>query len=252
MPLERVKTIVIGKCLESLMFATLVEDSKYIDIGPEIYNSHETIKDKLYFKLKTCLSLLGKSSNFKQVENIRIRGDLCKIILSAREKSYKFNKCIIFDHDIVDVENKVLSIKKNKIKIIDNFKITGISKNYSFEKISTDDFFVKNIYPYNSGRVGGSDYVTDLEVESFLEREQINDFNFSDTMVRFKLEDILTNSNFKLRMAGKLKSGAPKFSRPNLEHVSRTIINQDAVNYKDSKSVIFMRGKNIVKFLNDF
>ena len=252
MSLELVHTIVVGKCLESLMFASLVEDSKHIDSGPPMFNSHETLKDKLWFNLKTYLSLLGRSSNFKQVKKVRVRDDVCKVVYPGRERKYKFNKCVIFDNNIVDVENKILSIKKHKIKIIDEFKISGVSKNYCFNKVTTTDSFVKNIYPYNSGRIDGSKYVTDLQVESFLDKNQINDFQYSDTMVKFKLEDVLTNGDFKLRIAGKLKSGKPKFSRPNLEHVSRTVINQDIVRYKDTKNVIFMHEKNVVKLLNDF
>ena len=119
MSLELVHTIVVGKCLESLMFTSLVEDSKHIDSGPPMFNSHEVLKDKLWFNFKTYLSLLGRSSNFKQVEKVRVRDGICKVVYPGREKKYKFNNCVIFDNNIVDVENKILSIKKDKIKIVD-------------------------------------------------------------------------------------------------------------------------------------
>lgn len=244
--------VVIGKSLESMMFSVLLDNSSHIDNGFVELNPNEGSKKKLRSFLKLYLSLSGKSLNFEKVSKIRIRDNNCKILCEKNSTQHTFDNCIVFESENLDLENEILSHKKNKMEVTDYFKISGVSKNYSFDTIKLKDPFVNRIYPYNSGRVAGSKYVTDLKVISFLDQEGLSDFSYSDTMVRFKLEKLLNSVGFRFKASGTLKSGEVKYSRPGLEHMERVVKSRDEISYKDSESVVFTAGKNIIDVLRKY
>jgi hypothetical protein len=240
---------VIGSSLESMLFSLALENSMHLDNGfnpPEFF---EKDKVKLWSNVKWYLSLFGRSANFELPDSIRILDGVCKISAGGQVQKIKFEKCIIFDALDIVVDNDVIDKDEQQLKVIDHFYLGGMSKNYLFNKIETEENFVKEIYPYNSGRVEGSDYVTDCQIVSYLSKEDINNFDYSDTMVKFKLEKVLLSAGFKPKIAGKLKSGANKYSRPVLEHQYRKVINRDRLIYEDSENVIFVGTKNTEELL---
>ncbi len=74
--------------------------------------------------------------------------------------------------------------------MIDWFDCQGLY-NLDFDEITTEDKFVNNIKLFKSLRIDGNRKYLDLLCESFLTDIQLKNFDFSDTMARFKVADLL-------------------------------------------------------------
>ena len=75
-------------------------------------------------------------------------------------------------------------------RVIDWFDCQGLY-NLDFDTITTGDKFVHNIKLFKSRRIDGNQKYLDLYCESFLSKEQLKSFDYSDTMARFKVTGIL-------------------------------------------------------------
>jgi hypothetical protein len=66
-----------------------------------------------------------------------------------------------------------------------------------FDEIQTEDDFVNKIKLFKTPRIDGNNRYMDLLCESFLTEEQLNNFDYSDTMVRLKTEHMLQEKGIK-------------------------------------------------------
>jgi hypothetical protein len=94
---------------------------------------------------------------------------------------------------ILDYEN-VYGVEFNRnlvnYRVVDWFDCQGLYK-LEFEEIKTEDQFVNLIKFFKSTRIDGNQKYLDLLCESYLSEEQLKNFDYSDTMVRLKVEDLL-------------------------------------------------------------
>ena len=101
---------------------------------------------------------------------------------------------------------------------------------------SADDF-VHEIHFFKPDRVSTAAH-RDMAVVSYLSDEELSTFEYSDTMVRFKLEFLL-KSHVLGAKNGLDNLGNPRYHKPKLYPYQRDVREQSSVLYEDSESVIF-------------
>ena len=75
-------------------------------------------------------------------------------------------------------------------RVVDWFDCKGLY-DLDISEINTNDDFVRKIKLFPTTRVDGDQKYMDLLCESFLSEEQLKSFDYSDTMSRFKVVDLL-------------------------------------------------------------
>ena len=124
--------------------------------------------------------------------------------------------------------------------VLDDFELSQLGKDgKSISDLREDTRFSKKITFYTSDRVDGASYITDCVVESILTQEELNSFDYSDTMVKFVVERYLKLQNVNGTFMNLYKNGTPKYRKPVVKHVKRLIIEKDNNLYKDTKNVKF-------------
>jgi len=92
---------------------------------------------------------------------------------------------------------------------------------HEIDFIETDDDFVKHIWFYPSDRIDGNSPVKDACVVSYLTEEELFDFDFSETMARFKMIHEMEKRGMKGVFNGYGPNGNPKYYRFRTTHFAR-------------------------------
>lgn len=107
-------------------------------------------------------------------------------------------------------QNTVFSIQYETLHVFDTENVAGVSMqrelqhyrvvdwfdckglyDVGFEELTTEDKFVNKIKLFKTLRIDGDQKYLDLLCESFLTEDQLKNFDYSDTMARFKVADLL-------------------------------------------------------------
>lgn len=180
--------IVIGADLDAVRFAY---DNKYLLIKnrPPRHHSYEGVEqewaEKIYRLYEMALVPFADKSN-----NIRVYPEEKKLKVFTGRNTYtvRYEKLYLYDDD--NVEGASLDRELLHYRVIDWFDCQGLY-NLDFDEIITDDKFVNKIKLFKTRRIDGNQKYLDLLCESFLTEEQLKNFDYSDTMVRFKAVDML-------------------------------------------------------------
>ena len=89
--------------------------------------------------------------------------------------------------------------------------------------IETNDMLAKEMWFYPSDRIDGATAIKDVCVVSVLTKQQINDFNYSETMVRFKLLHEMQSLGLKGPSNGYGPNGKLKHYKIRATSTDRTI-----------------------------
>ena len=132
----------------------------------------------------------------------------------------RFNQCYYFG------DNNVQGLFEQKT--LDNYEYicydwVAFNKGgkHDIDFIETRDDFVKRIWFYSSDRIDGNTPVKDACVLSVLSEEQIRDFNYSETMAKFKLISEMEDRGMKGQFNGYGPNGNPKYYKFKTTHMRR-------------------------------
>tara|TARA_B100001123_G_scaffold74689_5_gene84325 strand:+ start:53640 stop:54548 length:909 start_codon:yes stop_codon:yes gene_type:complete len=92
-----------------------------------------------------------------------------------------------------------------------------ISQDY----FKTSDDFVNEVWLYSSDRIDGDTGVKDACVISYLTQQQLKDFDYSETMARFKMLDEMEKRGLKGPQNGLTTAGNPKHYKIRATHMRR-------------------------------
>jgi hypothetical protein len=92
---------------------------------------------------------------------------------------------------------------------------------HDIDYIETGDDFVKRVWFYSSDRIDGNTLVKDACVLSILTADQIHDFNYSETMAKFKLNSEMESRGMKGQFNGYGPTGKPKHYKFKTTHIRR-------------------------------
>jgi len=164
---------------------TLKTNDGCIDFG--------TPKDKLRSDLLLSLSMSGLILNSTPPWNIKIEDNKVHYFSKARKYSTSCESIRIFNSDSITG----LDIKKHDVfyEVYDSIHIRSSNKS-DIEYIKTEDNFVKEIYIYPSDRNGTRKEDRDIICKSILTKEQLNSFDYSDTICRMKVAAKMKENGF--------------------------------------------------------
>jgi|10_taG_2_1085330.scaffolds.fasta_scaffold48955_3 hypothetical protein len=152
----------------------------------------------------------------------------------------KFDKLIIFDDTDIDGLPRVVSELKCKNRVIDWINIRSSSR-HEIKSLYGDDNFVSEIIFYSSDRSDNKKH-KDLVSISYLADEELLDFNYSSTMVKFKVLDMMKRSGIKGKRNGidPRNKNKYKYYAIKIEPTKRKIENLSKRIYEEDDRFIFI------------
>ena len=241
--------IVIGCSLPSLLFA-YKNNFKLIytrNIFPSkiekniFFEDDEYIPLSLWKKLYYILSLSGNILFSDKIDNIRIdENDVGVFTKRARKYTIEYKKVYVFDDfNLYGIPDE-LSLKQDTIlEIRDWFDVkSGMKHEHSF--LISDSKFVNKIIFYQSDRIDGNHDLKDAVAISYLTKEQLDDFEYSDVSARFKAKHIMKQSGIKGTRNGRdtKNKSLYKYYAIRLENREREIVYK-LKNYKSTDRLVF-------------
>ena len=192
-------------------------------------------KLELWERLVLVLGLAGLLPMADKAASLTINKNVLKAVTHvSRLGRFEFEKLIIFDDEKING----LPFLKNRIelqvKVIDWFNVRS-GMEHPHDVIDTDDHFVNRIYFYPSDRLDGAKgkrLRKDLVAVSYLEPDQLNNFDYSTTMARFKIIQLMKDAGIRGARNGR-DTYNPKLYRyysPKIESAQREIL-RDIKNY---------------------
>ena len=182
------KNVVIGADLDAIEFA---HDNNFFLIknrSPH-HHSYENAEN-IWAEKSYELFNLGLAPFADKVSSIRITPEekLIKIITHKGAFTVQYEELHLFDTENVSG----VSLKREIVnyRVIDWFDCKGLY-DLDFDEIATEDQFVNKIKLFKTLRIDGDQKYLDLLCESFLTEDQLKSFDYSDTMARFKVADLL-------------------------------------------------------------
>ena len=245
------KKVVIGYSLESAMYAFLngyhhVQSTTFQPLFFE-ETSDLTLwgtnnRRQIWQKVKMCLGFLSLSLDYPDIKQIRIEGNTLKLFDDSLLAEYEFEECYIYEPLNISHENKVLETNPEVCKVVDDFTVVRLGRDLThIDPARTEDQLLSEIYFYNSMRVDGSKVVTDIATVSYLSRDQLYSFDYSDTMASFKLKrDLNAMGYIGLKEKHKNKDGTDVWKKLRLSHLKRYVVALDKNRYEDTENVKFV------------
>ena len=194
--------IVLGGTIEALTFALENDCHVLISSYPNIHSYEKTDNPK-YQTLEQewsakshQLYTLSHQPFVNLIQSLRVDEDSKVItIFTTTNNTYKVQYNELFVYDIMNVSGLEHKYNTNLIgyRVLDWFDATKVGAT-DLEEIVTEDDFVSRIAFFNNIRIDGAHGYKDLVSESFLTQEQLKNFDYSDTMAKFKTLDILSNN----------------------------------------------------------
>ena len=100
--------------------------------------------------------------------------------------------------------------------------------------------FIKEIYFYKSERIDGNHNRKDAVAVSYLAKEELPEFDYSSTMARFKIQDIMKANGIIGAKTGKTKEGKQKKYNVRIDPEYRHVIGMQKRQYRDTENVKFL------------
>ncbi len=229
------KNIVIGGDITALMFAFIngypifftnpQKPFRFDFLSPKLEISsnvnHEIIsfndsmltgipKYLLWEKIMFLHSLKGLAPLSNICKKIRYDGD--RVVCSneySKVMEFKFDNCFYFGDDASHGFVLKSNIDEEEYLCYDYIAFNSGGK-HEIDFIHTDDDFISEIWFYSSDRIDGNTPVRDACAVSKLTKEQMLDFDYSETMARFKVLKIMKDNGMKGKQNGYTKKGTPR------------------------------------------
>jgi len=168
------------------------EDLKFLGMDSSDTATHLQIWDRLIF----LLGLAGLMPLSGLAENIRIK-EKRLFITTKHSRSIKinFNKLVVFDDKKVSGLTATTKQEKGKNRVIDWVNVRS-GCNHGVDYLADDDDFVNKVIFYPTKRSDNRKF-KDLFAESFLTNEQLLDFDYSDTMAKFKILKMMKKAGIR-------------------------------------------------------
>ena len=199
-------------------------------------------KLEVWERLVFSLSLAGLLPVHNLTSFIRVEDEnILKISTkNSRMVRFKFNKLRVFDDE--NVHGLGSTVQDDRYKVVDWINVRSGMK-HEYDYFETEDKFVKEVYFYPSQRLGAgeNDERKDLVSISYLDKEQLEDFNYSDTYVKFKVQSLMKEHGIKGPRNGIRPDDPSKhaYHSIKIEPTKREIIKLMKSNYESKGSFIF-------------
>ena len=197
----------------------------------------------LWKHLMCFLSLGGNVPMADKTVSLRLEDDntLKAITDGSRFGRFKFNELIVFDENIEGLPSAPIEQAKDQYKVIDWMDIKS-GKNQKIDYFETGEALANEIFLYPTDKVDGfNPRNKDVAVISYLSREQLSDFEFSDTYAKFKTLKMFNKAGFRGRSNGVSKENPNlmKYYAFKLETTKREVLKIHRPVHKDKDNIKF-------------
>ena len=178
-------------------------------------------KTILWERMLFLLSLDSKAPLSNLCKTLRCSGN--KIICSneySKIAEIHFDTCYYFNDRSAAGFGREKSLASDKYLCYDWIALNRGGKQ-EIDYIETKDDLVREIWLYPSDRIDGNTAIKDACVVSLLEQEQINNFDYSETMARFKLMHEMEARGMKGPLNGYGPNGKPKHYKIRTSSIAR-------------------------------
>jgi len=192
-------------------------------------------KLELWERLIQVLGLSGLLPMSDKAASLTVnKNELKAVTHVSRLGRFEFTKLIIFDDENISG----LPFLKKRIelpaKVIDWFNVRS-GMQHSLGVIETHEDFINRIYFYPSDRLDGSKgkrVRKDLVAVSYLGPDQLNNFDYSTTMARFKIIKLMKEAGIRGARNGRdtYNPNLYRYYSPKIESAQREIV-RDIKNY---------------------
>mgnify|MGYP003657003142 CR=1 FL=1 len=178
-------------------------------------------KEELWERLLFFLSLDGKAPFTQWCNSMRLYEN--KITCSneyAKIAEINFQTCYFFgDENCSGIKEKTVV---NPTYICYDWIAFNRGGKHNIDHIQMQDDFVNEVWFYPSDRIDGNTPVKDACIVSRIKEEDMLDFDFSETMARFKLISEMETRGMKGVFNGHGPTGKPKYYKFRTTHITRT------------------------------
>ena len=193
---------------------TLTTPTGEIEVGIEKY--------KVYRRLSLMMSLAGLLPLSDKAQSMRLTTDnTIKVVLDhARSVKFKFENIIVFQNELLEPKSPP------KYMVLDWMNVRS-GMVHPIDRIEAASEFVSCIHFYPSERIDGNHTgKKDLVSVSYLTREQMNSYEFSDTYARFEILDHMRTAGIRGARNGRDTKNPEKYKyyAVKLESASRRAI----------------------------
>ena len=254
----RHETIVVGGGLSALLYSyyndcTCIFSKPDIPFEFDVFDgapdfSFLGVKEPnrlvIWQRLVASLSLGGLLPMSDKVESMSIQGHHLKAITSnSRLGRFEFEKLIVFDDKNIRGLPKIRKQEIGKCRVIDWFHVrSGMEHDHNL--FETEDDFIQKVIFYPSDRFGNQTsgrLRKDLVALSYLDENQIDDFDYSDTMAKFKITQMMKDAGIKGARNGKdtYNPNIYRYYSPKIEAVEREVSRDVRTSYDDDERFEF-------------
>ena len=214
------ETIVIGGGLNALLFSYYNNfPCIFVDPCPpfkfdvfdegidlSLFGAANSKKEIIWQRLTASLSLGGQLPMSDKIEAISIQDNKLKAITSnSRLGRFEFDKLIIFDDGKIRGLPPIRKQKIGKYRIFDWFHVRS-GMEHDHDSLETKDDFIQKVIFYPSDRFGNQTsgrLRKDLVAISYLDSDEVDNFDYSSTMARFKITQMMKEAGIKGARNGK-------------------------------------------------
>ena len=192
--------------------------------------------EKLVFLLGLAglMPVNGLNNNLRVVENTLTATTDFKTI------KFNFNKLVIFEDEWIKGLTRVSKEEKRPNRVIDWVNVRGGCR-HSFDYLEdTGAQFIEKIYFYSSDRSDNKN-LKDLVAISHLTDDQLQDFDYSDTMAKFKIKKMMSEAGIRGARNGRdvNRPGHYKYYAIKLEPSERQIEHNNVRYYEEDERFDF-------------
>jgi len=250
--------VVIGNNLQALLFGYF-NDCKIIvshQDPPKVFEKlflPEPLFDlvgyqpsaALWSNIVMTLSLKGQIVGGLQQKHVSVSKIIKVKIKRLEKKEFEYKRCYIFDTNDITLDVDPESVGEKKYLVYDWINVRSGSK-HEHDEIETKDSFLNKVYFYKSHRIDGNQEKKDAVCLSTMTAHQLQDFDYSDTMVRFKLEKLMKDWGIRGTTSGK------GFAKIKLETDRREVKELESLTYKDQAKLVFMTREGPQELINEY
>jgi hypothetical protein len=186
-------------------------------------------------KLAFILSLSGQLPMGDKVVSLNVLENILKASTrNSKLARFSFKKLVVFDDRGVTGLPTITRQDIGKSRVIDWFDVrSGMEHKHDF--LETEDDFIKKVFFYPSERFGSQKsgrMRKDLVAVSYLDPDQLTSFDYSDTMARFKITQMMKDAGIRGARNGRdtKNPNIYRYYSPKIESVERGVTS-DIKNY---------------------
>ena len=164
----------------------------------------------LWERLSFLMSLKGLMPLSNICHSMRLQDNIIKCSNEySKIAEFRFNQCLYFGDKATSGFIEKTNLDEETYICYDHIAFNSGGK-HEIDYITTNDDFVSQIWFYSSDRIDGNTPVRDACAVSRITREQLLDFDFSQTMAKFKTIQTMKDNGMRGKFNGFTKKGTPR------------------------------------------